>query len=528
MTDGYHQVGERTCEATVVGGDPQCDGDTCDATRTLPPHATVGACTAMLVSGSECTLACESGWTVRGKRRCDAGNLTDTTRCTGDPCSSARLGPWIPPDHGSQGACSVATGAMESGACCEPRCDGGYSLTGKLCCFHGARQDNSTCLPKPCDGTAGLPLHIQPGNCTSSVPSGHTCSPECDPLSGFYLHGVRTCQAGKFIRDGVCRECTAEKCSSIFGKCEPDDGNHPTAAAPGDYWCKCTDDHHYGSRCQRTDQYCADTTPCKAIDKGSICFPSYANRFGYECNCSAGYNHSEPALAGIVGQDCDAHKQQFTEWEWACIASTAASVLPVFWMVRGFLKSLDKRAARDDDDRDTGKTVDLEYGEDALGLGGLLMFLFGVGDLVLDVLLLTTLWVCGQTVMWACCLVTLIVTAAMTLFLGYKTLTHIVRNWRDDGTESPGAWIQKNKIKSAAVILASCSRVNSMAILRLRIFGYPLLEFPDHTDHLRSCGMLAYTTSGSKTYRTSFSALRRSTAPTSKASRAASRMVTRL
>ena len=119
---------------------------------------------------------------------------------------------------------------------------------------------------------------------------------------------------------------------------------------------------------------------------------------------------------------------------------------------------------------------------DALGAFGLFMFFYGITDLVLDVSLCLTLSTCGQTILFVCCLTTLTVTTLMTCFLDYTTLRAIVTS--DERPQNPARqWLMDNPVVGPTIVLLSSSRLNSMAILRLRICGITLLDFPDSDSH---------------------------------------------
>ena len=124
----------------------------------------------------------------------------------------------------------------------------------------------------------------------------------------------------------------------------------------------------------------------------------------------------------------------------------------------------------------------LREGMDALGAFGLFMFFYGITDLVLDVSLCLTLSTCGQTILFVCCLTTLTVTTLMTCFLDYTTLRAIVTS--DERPQNPARqWLMDNPVVGPTIVLLSSSRLNSMAILRLRICGITLLDFPDSDSH---------------------------------------------
>ena len=238
-------------------------------------------------------------------------------------------------------------------------------------------------------------------------------------------------------------------------------------SAPPSYVCNCTAGWA-GEHCEVSDP-CITLNPCI----GGECQTSSSNVLGYTCACFADYR-GEP--------NCDEHIGAFTKWEGICISATIVSILPVPWMIKRFRRTLD-------DLEDPG----LPEHRNAVGPFGLFMFFYGVFDLVLDVSLCATLSSCGQFVLFCCCMTTLVVTTLMTWSLGYMTLRRVVT--ADTRTGSPARrWLVDNPSMGPLIVLASSSRLNSMAILRLRICRTMILDFPDSDGHryfhfLRNSGM---------------------------------------
>jgi hypothetical protein len=306
---------------------------------------------------------------------------------------------------------------------------------------------NLQCIEQPCNGSAT-------GTCTHVLAHGASCAPDCG--RGFVLNSLRRCELGR-VSGGECIQCTHEMCKH--------EATCVTKAPENGYKCNCTDGWA-GSDCTANANSCKAYRPCNKIDLDATCRKDGESVRGYICNCSSGYSSSAED-----GANCDVHESKFTLWEVICIAATVASVAPVPFMVRRFRRSL-------------GRLHDpqLPEGKDAVGLFGSIMFVFGVGDLVLDIGLCLTLVSCGQVVLLCCCLTTLAVTTTMTWYLGYSTLKGIVRADRREGSPS-SAWLMKHPLIGPLIVLASSSRLNSMAILRLRICGRMLIDFPDSADH---------------------------------------------
>jgi uncharacterized membrane protein YdcZ (DUF606 family) len=175
-----------------------------------------------------------------------------------------------------------------------------------------------------------------------------------------------------------------------------------------------------------------------------------------------------------------------TDWKTAiCLVLTVLSVMSVPLLARRYLRSL--RTLSD---------PHLPEEERALGPVGLCLAIFGAVDFVLDISLCVTLARCGRSVLLCCSISTLVATTSLTWYLGYKTLQHIVTT--DTRASSPAKrWLAGHPRLGPAIVFISSSRLNSMAILRLRLCGTMVISFPDSADHrffhfLRNAGMFHY------------------------------------
>ena len=270
--------------------------------------------------------------------------------------------------------------------------------------------------------------------------------------------------------------CDKNKCAH-FGTCISDPGN----TAGHNYKCDCSTSDGYlldsNGDCTRIKDLCTGH-PCRHLDFSAQC-KIIRDDPGYNCTCTKG---------SYTGKTCEDHTASFTDWEWFCVTSTVLSVLPVPHMINRFKRRLKLL----EDPR-------LPEGKDALGPFGLFMCIFGVFDLVLDCLLCSTLSACNQSVLLWCCIVTITVTTAMTWYHGYVTLQHIVLV--DTRANSPAKdWLIQNPVTGPLIVLCSSSRLNSMAILRLRIGGKMLIDFPDSAGHryfyfLKNSGMYHFVSS---------------------------------
>lgn len=451
------------CLAKPTGGSTRrfcpCVSD-CETPTVV--HGTTAKCPLIMKDGTSCTPECTSGYHLTGGDiTCVAGRLTALAKCEPDPCNSGN-----PPLHGSRGKCPST---LQSGKSCLPDCDSGCTLKGVRSCLAGHLTEAS-CLPNPCSDADAAPKHGSAGSCPPILDSGDSCEIDCNV--GFKRAGKRTCSLGNLTHAG-CEQCDSHDCEQ--GVC-----THSGSS------CNCTDGWA-GDKCSLADNLCAALAPCTRTDINAICSKAY-NHDGYMCNCSTGY-----ASSGEPGVNCD--RLVFstacgkTCWQIVCIISTILAVLPVPYMVRRFQRSFDQL-------REPQPDLQLPEERRQLGIVGLLLFILGIVDLLLDVSLCITLSDCDQTILLVCAIIILLVTTGMTWRLGYYALQEIVKKDRRHDTPAR-AWLLDNPIRGPLVVLASSSRLNSMAILRLNICGTMWIEFDDAEDHryfhfLRSAGMYHY------------------------------------
>jgi hypothetical protein len=168
-------------------------------------------------------------------------------------------------------------------------------------------------------------------------------------------------------------------------------------------------------------------------------------------------------------------------WDVSALAVTAISILTVPIIFRRFIRSLEKL-----------QDLQLPQSKDSVGLGGLVLAVMGVVDFLLDISLCITLGSDKRWLLFGCSLGTLVATTLLSWYLGYRTLRHII------GLHQPARqWLISYPVLTPAIVIASSSRLNSMCILRLRICGHEILDFPDSPDHryfhfLRNSGVYHY------------------------------------
>jgi hypothetical protein len=169
-----------------------------------------------------------------------------------------------------------------------------------------------------------------------------------------------------------------------------------------------------------------------------------------------------------------------------CSVATAASVLPVPFIIRRYQATLL-------DLRDPLLPEERTF----IGPIGLMMFIYGLVDLVIDLVFTYSLFNASQhRVLAGCATATMIVTVLLTWYLGWFTLRSVVAH--DQRSDQPAKkWFSANPILGPAIVLASSSRLNSMSILRLRLCNTMVVDWPDDDGHryfhfLRNAGMFHY------------------------------------
>ena len=115
------------------------------------------------------------------------------------------------------------------------------------------------------------------------------------------------------------------------------------------------------------------------------------------------------------------------------------------------------------------------------GVTGVAMFVYGVVDLVQDVWL--AIEVQDDRILFFTVVSTTVATMLTSVLLGFRML-HEIQADADIG-EDASAWmlVPRQQQIAAAVVILSASRIESLSILRLRLCGTKLLEFPMGAKH---------------------------------------------
>lgn len=206
-----------------------------------------------------------------------------------------------------------------------------------------------------------------------------------------------------------------------------------------------------------------------AIPHGSNCAPHcdymWAVRGSAMATCKTSGLVSLGLWKGMCGALIDSNNLTWL-WDIICGTVTGVTVLCVPCIVRNFKRDLQKELTAE-------TSLVLPAGEDALGWVGVTMFVVGFGDLVLDISLCLALYSCEKEYLLLACVTTLVVTMTVTIYLGFHTLNAI-----REGNDRAGDWWIKNGTAASLIIIASSSRVESLAILRLRLCGRMISDFP--------------------------------------------------
>ena len=159
------------------------------------------------------------------------------------------------------------------------------------------------------------------------------------------------------------------------------------------------------------------------------------------------------------------------------VATVAVSIAPLPRIVRWFKRSIAEQPE-----------LELPFEKKTVGWFGVLMFAHGVFDMCMDVLFCLNIFQCDK-VLCFCATVSLLGTFGVSWYLGGTALRAVFR-------DSPDAnqWVFGHGGLVTAIVLASGSRVESLAVLRLRLdrpfrlrIAMPMED--SHFHFLRHAGM---------------------------------------
>jgi hypothetical protein len=164
-------------------------------------------------------------------------------------------------------------------------------------------------------------------------------------------------------------------------------------------------------------------------------------------------------------QNHSASTYKLETWDLVCLLVTLATLL----CVPRIMTSFKHRLA----DVIGPERPALTVSQDSTGWGGAMMFVWGLVDMFLDIGQSVSLASCGHWWLFACSTVTFLATAAVSIYLGWHMLSRVAR-----GSEEARSWIADHGKLAALVVLASSSRLESVAILRLRLCDRDIIKLP--------------------------------------------------
>ena len=357
-------------------------------------------------------------------------------------------------------------GSNQTAAVCHVQCNVGYErIAGSgvfACSSDGGWEPHSDPLACKRTCTARLPvLHAEPHGCKGlggrELPvAGERCSGEC--AVGYVENELATytcSDEGEWESESGSFSCVADFDAQVCHSDAPAKNLHFLAGCnhtlPGVHCNAACDEGHTGD----------GGDPTFICDAAGRWVPKSFNRLDCSLNrcptgqapqvASSGSTHCTICVPGDTRKLC-----QFTLWDWICGVTTIITVLCVPFIICKFKKDLKAEI--------TGPPLTLPRGEDALGWVGVAMFATGILDLGLDISLCLALSSCNQPYLLASCLTTLLVTMGVTIHLGFSTLDQI-----REGNGNAGEWWIKNGSLASLTVIASSSRIESLAILKLRL-----------------------------------------------------------
>jgi hypothetical protein len=151
----------------------------------------------------------------------------------------------------------------------------------------------------------------------------------------------------------------------------------------------------------------------------------------------------------------------------AIVVTVLASIAPLFSVVRGFRSALDTVQENEG--------IRLPRGQDAVGSFGFLGFLFGATGLVINTWQTVSLFQQQLYVLFVCNLVVQMITTLLTIYFG-KIVQWAIEGEQLQGSQIQGLamhssardWLSEHWMLRTVIMLLSASRLQSLAVLRLR------------------------------------------------------------
>ena len=256
---------------------------------------------------------------------------------------------------------------------------------------------------------------------------------------------------------------------------------------PDRAWCDCDDTGYSGSTCSIPDFKC-----CHQGKRGR-CLQSCFNKgkcLAHPqpeawCNCSG---------TGFGGETCHTPehppdpKVVATAWLVACVVVTVCGSCSVVCFIRHHGHTL--RSLR---------PICLPENDREQSYCGAFSFLCGIVDLMLSMKTCYSMFSCeelqGSFVLALCFLAALVVNYSATVILAFHTLNHIRESRRANTLTTllrPRASTASSTTRTALgfrrllplIVIGSIPRLQSLAMLRLRLFGVEVLNYPMEDRHM--------------------------------------------
>eukprot|EP01043_Picozoa_sp_COSAG02_P098580 COSAG02_NODE_34722_length_479_cov_1.213158_1_plen_159_part_11 len=153
-----------------------------------------------------------------------------------------------------------------------------------------------------------------------------------------------------------------------------------------------------------------------------------------------------------------------------CVVASALSWLPVPHILRRFKRTLAEL-----------KPISLSEESSHLGFVGVCMFAWGLLDFVRGPMLCVSLGVCEQWALLLCCTATLVVTTVITGHLAFTVLDEVKK------TPAAATWVAEHDKLVACIGIAASSRLDMIAIFRLKLRGKVRCGLPMEDKHFHFC-----------------------------------------
>jgi hypothetical protein len=469
------------------------------ASNTQPCDGSSRSCTAKCLQGFDYANRGAQPYTCNPDSSAPGGGTwTPASESAKIVCVPIGCGNTLPVKHSEQTRCSGqphvaladANGHVTPASTCNVTCDPGYKPKDPQ---RPGAQRTYTCME---EGDAIG--HWQGGGeayqCVSDCPVGHEVVHGAHPMSGtvnctrcpegHFANGAEPCKACSELYNnrvtskdqGSCVQCDiGEGANELQSGCEQcPEGKKSSTKVGGCEECGVLGSSDDRSRCGSTPRIGAAAVVlalvllvplcvcCRKRQTPSSCSTACIAVNGVICawiaTVIALYLLSDATHLGISDVDGPA--------DVACVVATYGSLLAIWLVVRNYQLSTVDKASRQ-------RPIKLAEGKGHLGVVGVCQFLWGAYDLVVDIVLCVSLAICGRWALFMCAATSLVATSLLTAYLSHRTIC-VIR----DTNEEARRWVSQHRPWITCVRLLSLSRLDSLAILRSKIFGRWISRMP--------------------------------------------------